>query len=142
MQRREQVHDVRGQERRAWFGISLPVPLGCAKASPGSGRVYNLTGWCDDICFQHGSCSPCISLACVQILSFSFGLVSNSRQFFSPAFASVAAWKWLPANHFCRQGNGVLIAEQVVRVQFDFRYNFVFCLSACCWKVFSAVILL
>lgn len=57
---------------------------------------------------------------CPDILSFSFGLVSDSRQFFRPAFASIAAWKWLLANHFCRQGNGALIAEQVVRVQFDF----------------------
>lgn len=37
-----------------------------------------------------------------------------------PCLVPLAAWEWLLTNHFCRQGNGVLIAEQVVGVQFDF----------------------
>lgn len=79
-----------------------------------------------------------------RILSFCLGMLNNTRQICYPAFASVVAWEWLLANHFCRQGNGVLIAEQVVGVQLldmIFRYNFVFCLLACCWKVFRVIIL-
>ena len=79
-----------------------------------------------------------------RILSFCLGMLNNTRQICYPAFASVVAWEWLLANHFCRQGNGILIAEQVVGVQLldmIFRYNSVFCLLACCWKVFRVIIL-
>lgn len=105
------------------FGILFPAPPSCGKDSAGSTAGF-MVSLDSAIAFSY-SMDIAVHAASGQvfrILNFYFGLVSGSRQFFPilPLSLLHAAWQWLLANHFCRQGNDILIAEQVVGVQFDF----------------------